>query len=159
MISHLSPSPWVVGIPSHHPEGRRSERRGLDEAQLPGARDGAQPGRHLQLAEDVMQVPLHGLHTQDEPRRHLLVRSPGSFYTLRFLLGVAEAGFGPGTIFYLTQCYPVAERAKALSCFMAAIPLSGVLGGPLSGALLTLNGAAGLKDWQWVFLAEGLPSV
>jgi MFS transporter, ACS family, tartrate transporter len=89
----------------------------------------------------------------------LFVRSPGGFYTLRFLLGVAEAGFAPGIIFYLTQWYPAAERAKAVSRFLTAIPLSGVLGGPLSGALLTLNGVAGLKGWQWVFLAEGLPSV
>jgi MFS transporter, ACS family, tartrate transporter len=89
----------------------------------------------------------------------MFVRSPGSFYALRFLLGVAEAGFLPGIIFYLTQWFPAAERAKAVSRFMTAIPLSGVLGGLLSGALLKLNGMAGLKGWQWVFLVEGLPSV
>jgi MFS family permease len=63
----------------------------------------------------------------------MFVHSPGSFYALRFLLGVAEAGFFPGIIFYLTQWFPAAERAKAISRFMTAIPLSGVLGGPLSG--------------------------
>jgi MFS transporter, ACS family, tartrate transporter len=89
----------------------------------------------------------------------LFVRSPASFYTMRFLLGVAEAGFFPGMIFFLTQWFPAAERAKALSRFMLASSLAGVVGGPLSGALLKLNGVAGLKGWQWIFLAEGLPSV
>jgi MFS transporter, ACS family, tartrate transporter len=89
----------------------------------------------------------------------MFVRGPTSFYTMRFLLGVAEAGFFPGMIFYLTQWFPAAERAKALSRFMLASSLAGVLGGPLSAALLKLNGVAGLKGWQWIFLAEGLPSV
>src|SRR5712692_8841689 len=89
----------------------------------------------------------------------LFVRSPASFYTMRFLLGVAEAGFFPGMIFFLTQWFPAAERAKALSRFMLASSLAGVVGGPFSGALLKLNGVAGLKGWQWIFLAEGLPSV
>jgi MFS transporter, ACS family, tartrate transporter len=89
----------------------------------------------------------------------MLVRSPASFYTMRFMLGVAEAGFFPGMILYLTYWFPAAERAKAVSRFMISIPLAGVLGGQLSGALLKLNGAVGLKGWQWIFLAEGLPSV
>src|SRR5947209_4277655 len=89
----------------------------------------------------------------------LFVRSPNSFYTMRFLLGVAEAGFFPGMILYLTYWFPAAERARAVSRFMTSIPLAGVLGGQLSGALLKLNGVAGLKGWQWIFLAEGLPSV
>jgi ACS family tartrate transporter-like MFS transporter len=89
----------------------------------------------------------------------MFVRTPASFYALRFLLGLAEAGFFPGMIYFLTQWFPAAQRAKAVSQFMTAIPLSGVLGGPLSGALLKLNGMGGLKGWQWVFLAEGLPSV
>jgi MFS transporter, ACS family, tartrate transporter len=89
----------------------------------------------------------------------LFVRSPASFYTMRFLLGVAEAGFFPGMIFYLTRWFPAAERAKALSRFMLASTMAGVVGGPLSGALLKLNGLAGLRGWQWIFLAEGLPSI
>jgi ACS family tartrate transporter-like MFS transporter len=89
----------------------------------------------------------------------MFVKSPTSFCVLRFLLGVAEAGFFPGMIFYLTNWFPAAERARAISRFMTAIPLAGVLGSPLSGQLLKLNGLAGLKGWQWLFLAEGLPSV
>lgn len=89
----------------------------------------------------------------------MLVRTPGSFYLLRFLLGVAEAGFFPGIIFYLTHWYPARERARAYSWFLAAIPLSGIVGGPLSGALLGLDGRLGLHGWQWLFLLEGIPSV
>jgi MFS transporter, ACS family, tartrate transporter len=89
----------------------------------------------------------------------LYVRSPAMFAVLRFLLGVAEAGFFPGIVLYLSYWFPAAERAKAISRFMVAIPVSAVLGGPLSGALLKLNGVAGLKGWQWIFLVEGLPSV
>jgi ACS family tartrate transporter-like MFS transporter len=89
----------------------------------------------------------------------MFVRTPAGFYTMRFLLGVAEAGFFPGMIFYLTRWFPAAERAKALSRFILASTMAGVVGGPLSGALLKLNGVAGLRGWQWIFLAEGLPSV
>src|SRR6266581_2534214 len=89
----------------------------------------------------------------------MLVRGVGSFYTLRFLLGVVEAGFFPGMIFYLANWFPAAERARAVARFMTAIPLSGVVGGPLSGWLLSWNGVAGLAGWQWLFLLEGLPSV
>ncbi len=89
----------------------------------------------------------------------MLVRTPISFYWLRFLLGVAEAGFFPGIIFYLTHWYPARERARAYSWFLAAIPLSGIIGGPVSGALLGLDGWLGLRGWQWLFLMEGLPSV
>ncbi len=89
----------------------------------------------------------------------MFVTSPGSFYLLRFLLGVAEAGFFPGIIFYLTYWYPAAERARAYSWFLAAVPLSGIVGGPISGALLGLHGFLGLAGWQWLFLLEGLPSV
>jgi MFS transporter, ACS family, tartrate transporter len=89
----------------------------------------------------------------------MFVKSPVSFYTLRFLLGVAEAGFFPGMILYLSYWFPATVRARAVSRFMTAVPLASVLGGPLSGALLKLNGVAGLKGWQWLFLAEGMPSV
>src|SRR5581483_9326965 len=78
---------------------------------------------------------------------------------LRFALGVVEAGFFPGVILYLTHWFPAAERARAAARFMTAIPISGVLGGPVSGALLALDGRGGLAGWQWLFLLEGLPSV
>jgi MFS transporter, ACS family, tartrate transporter len=89
----------------------------------------------------------------------MLVRTPWSFYLLRFLLGVAEAGFFPGIIFYLTHWYPARERARAYAWFLAAIPVCGVIGGPISGALLGLDGRLGLQGWQWLFLLEGIPSV
>jgi ACS family tartrate transporter-like MFS transporter len=89
----------------------------------------------------------------------MFVRSAESFYALRLLLGVAEAGFFPGIIYYLTYWYPARERARAYSAFLAAIPLSGIVGGPISGALLELDGTAGLAGWQWLFLLEGIPSV
>src|ERR671911_674681 len=89
----------------------------------------------------------------------MLVHTPWSFYLLRFLLGVAEAGFFPGIIFYLTYWYPARERARAYAWFLAAIPVCGVIGGPLSGALLGLDGWLGLQGWQWLFLLEGVPSV
>lgn len=89
----------------------------------------------------------------------MLVRGVASFYSLRFLLGVVEAGFFPGMIFYLSNWFPAAERARAVARFMTAIPLSGVVGGPLSGWLLGWSGVAGLAGWQWLFLLEGVPSV
>jgi MFS transporter, ACS family, tartrate transporter len=89
----------------------------------------------------------------------MLVHKPWSFYLLRFLLGVAEAGFFPGIIFYLTSWYPARERARAYAWFLAAIPICGVVGGPISGALLGLDGWLGLRGWQWLFLLEGLPSI
>jgi MFS transporter, ACS family, tartrate transporter len=89
----------------------------------------------------------------------MLVRTPWSFYLIRFLLGVAEAGFFPGIIFYLTYWYPARERARAYAWFLAAIPVCGVIGGPISGALLGLDGWLGLRGWQWLFLLEGIPSV
>lgn len=88
-----------------------------------------------------------------------LVRSVESFYVLRFLLGVAEAGFFPGMVYYLGLWFPAAQRASAVSRFMTAIPIAGLVGGPLSGALLALDGVAGLAGWQWIFVAEGLPSI
>jgi len=87
------------------------------------------------------------------------VRTPTQFYAARFLLGVAEAGFFPGVIYYLSQWFPAAYRARAISGFAIAIPLSQVLGGPLGGALLGLSGVGHLSGWQWLFLIEGLPSV
>jgi ACS family tartrate transporter-like MFS transporter len=89
----------------------------------------------------------------------MFVRTPGSFYAMRALLGVAEAGFFPGIIFYLTFWFPARERARAYAWFLAAIPISGVIGGPISGALLGLHGWLGLRGWQWLFLLEGVPSI
>ena len=89
----------------------------------------------------------------------MFVQGPWSFYVLRFLLGVAEAGFLPGIIYYLSQWFPREYRAKAVSWFMIGIPLSIVFGGPLSGWLLGFDGHLGLRGWQWMFLLEGLPAV
>jgi ACS family tartrate transporter-like MFS transporter len=89
----------------------------------------------------------------------MLVHTAWSFYALRFLLGVAEAGFFPGIIFYLTYWFPAPERARAYAWFLAAIPVCGVIGGPVSGALLGLDGRLGLRGWQWLFLLEGVPSI
>ena len=87
------------------------------------------------------------------------VRTPTQFYTVRFALGVAEAGFFPGVIYYLSQWFPATYRARAISGFVIAIPLAQVLGGPLGGAVLGLSGVGQLSGWQWLFLIEGLPSV
>jgi ACS family tartrate transporter-like MFS transporter len=90
----------------------------------------------------------------------LAVTGPGSFYAVRILLGVAEAGFFPGIILYLTYWFPARERARAMALFMTAISLAGVLGNPLSGAIMEyLEGWGGLTGWQWLFLWEGMPSV
>jgi ACS family tartrate transporter-like MFS transporter len=89
----------------------------------------------------------------------MFVQGPLSLYGLRFLLGAAEAGFFPGIIYYLSAWYPAADRARAVASFMVAIPISGVIGGPISGALLGLDGRLGLAGWQWLFLLEGLPAV
>ncbi len=86
-------------------------------------------------------------------------RGPASFYALRFLLGVAEAGFFPGMIFYLTLWFPNITRARYTALFVAAIPLSNIIGSPLSGLILGMGPHAGLHSWQWLFLIEGAPSV
>jgi MFS transporter, ACS family, tartrate transporter len=89
----------------------------------------------------------------------LLVRTPAQFYAFRFALGASEAGFFPGIVFYLGQWFPSAQRGRAMSFFMLGIPVSSVVGGPLSGWLLGLDGLWGLHGWQWLFLLEGLPAV
>jgi len=81
-----------------------------------------------------------------------------SFYVLRFLLGAAEAGFFPGIILYLSYWFPAHRRAAITSLFMAAVPISVVLGSPLSSALLEMHGLGGLKGWQWLFLLEAVPA-
>jgi len=87
----------------------------------------------------------------------IFVGTPRSFYLLRFLLGATEAGFFPGMILYLRRWFPSAARARAVALFMTAGPLAGVVGGPISGALLGVRGA-NLAGWQWLFLIEGLPA-
>lgn len=89
----------------------------------------------------------------------MLVRTPSQFYVLRFLLGVAEAGFFPAILYYLSQWYPASMRARSGAWFMIAIPLSGTIGGPFGGWLLGFNGRLGLAGWQWLFLVEGIPSI
>jgi ACS family tartrate transporter-like MFS transporter len=89
----------------------------------------------------------------------MFVKGATTFYVLRFLLGVAEAGFLPGIIYYLGNWFPSVERARAVSWFMLAIPLSTVVGGPLAGLILGLNGWHGLAGWQWLFLLEGVPAL
>jgi MFS family permease len=90
----------------------------------------------------------------------MFVRTPLMFYSLRFLLGVAEAGFFPGIILYLTYWYPSARRARIMALFMIAIPVSGIAGGPLSGWILDrFAGVYGLTGWQWLFLLEALPAL
>ena len=87
------------------------------------------------------------------------VQNAGGFYTLRFLLGVSEAGFFPGMLLYLTRWFPASERARAVALFMTATAVAGLIGGPVSGALLQMQGVGGLAGWQWLFLLEGLPAV
>src|SRR5215471_17821939 len=86
------------------------------------------------------------------------VRTPHQFYTMRFLLGLAEAGFFPGIIVYLTHWFIYEDRAKAVAGFMAAIPLSFAIGSPISGLLLGFHWG-GLRGWQWLFILEGLPAL
>ncbi len=87
------------------------------------------------------------------------VRTPLQFYVVRFLLGMAEAGFFPGVIFYLMQWFPPNMRARAVSRFYCSLPLSSVVMGALAGSLLNLQGRLGLAGWQWLFLVEGLPAL
>lgn len=90
----------------------------------------------------------------------MFVTTPTMFYVLRFLLGVAEAGFFPGIILYLTYWYPAERRGRTTTWFMTAVALSGVIGGPLSGWIMqTFDGNNGWAGWQWMFLLEGIPSV
>lgn len=89
----------------------------------------------------------------------MFIGSARSFYALRLLLGAAEAGFFPGVIFYLRSWFPASARAGVVALFMTAGPISGLMGGPISGYLLDLNQKASLAGWQWMFLMEGLPAI
>lgn len=86
----------------------------------------------------------------------MFTRGETSFYVLRFLLGVAEAGFFPGVIYYLTRWFPAAARTRVIGLFYFGAPLAFIFGSPLSGLLLDMHGALGLKGWEWLFLVEGL---
>lgn len=87
-----------------------------------------------------------------------LVNGPTSFYILRIATGAAEAGFFPGVLFYLSCWFPAESRVRVLAWFLIAIPVSSVIGGPLSVGILALDGMAGLKGWQWLFILEGIPA-
>jgi D-galactonate transporter len=91
----------------------------------------------------------------------LFVTTPMEFYVLRFLTGMAEAGFFPGIVLYLSRWYPNQRRGRIMALFMSAIPVSGLLGGPFSGWILNhfAAGHAGLAGWQWMFLIQGLPTM
>jgi ACS family tartrate transporter-like MFS transporter len=87
-----------------------------------------------------------------------LIEGPRSFYVLRFSLGLAEAGLFPGMVLYLAYWFPQAYRARFLAGFLAALPVANIVGGPLSGLILGMDGLAGLHGWQWLFVIEGLPA-
>jgi MFS family permease len=90
----------------------------------------------------------------------MFIETETQFYVMRFLLGVAEAGFFPGIILYLTYWYPAARRGRIISLFMTGIPLAGVIGGPLSGWIMkTWDQYQGLQGWQWMFFLEAIPAV
>jgi ACS family tartrate transporter-like MFS transporter len=89
----------------------------------------------------------------------MFVSGPYSFYAARLLIGAAEAGYLPGAMLYLAAFYPPHTRARVMALFAAAIPLSSVIGSPISGALLGMDGLFSLRGWQWMFLLEGLPAV
>ena len=86
-------------------------------------------------------------------------RGPISFCILRFLLGLAEAGFFPGIILYLSYWFPANHRSAVTALFMTAAPIAGFIGSPISGALMQLDGVLGLRGWQWLFLLEGIPAL
>jgi ACS family tartrate transporter-like MFS transporter len=88
-----------------------------------------------------------------------LIQGPASFYSIRFLLGLTEAGFFPGIAFLLSQWFPAEYRARMLAIFLLGVPVSSVVGGPVSGALLGLDQIGGLSGWQWMFIIEGLPTI
>ncbi|MEK7696200.1 MAG: MFS transporter, partial [Pseudomonadota bacterium] len=90
----------------------------------------------------------------------IFVKTPMQFYTLRFVLGVFEAGFFPGVVLYLTYWFPAARRARINGLFMTSFAIAGVVGGPLAGFIMSaMDGVDGLANWQWLFVIEGIPSV
>jgi ACS family tartrate transporter-like MFS transporter len=126
------------------------------------------------LSYTLLEIPSNVILARVGPRRWIarimiswglvsagmmFVRSANAFYALRFALGAAEAGFFPGIIYCLTRWFPARDRARAIAGFMTAVVIAGIVGGPVSGALLSLDGAGGLAGWQWLFVVEGLPAV
>jgi ACS family tartrate transporter-like MFS transporter len=91
--------------------------------------------------------------------RHERLHARPQFSALRFALGVAEGGFTPSMIFYLTLWFPPAYRGRLIATFCSAIPIAGIISGPLSGLILGMDGIAQLHGWQWLFLIQGLPAV
>ena len=90
----------------------------------------------------------------------IFVKTPMQFYSLRFLLGIFEAGFFPGVVLYLTYWFPAARRARINGLFMTSFAIAGVIGGPLAGFIMSaMDGVDGLSNWQWLFVIEGIPSV
>ena len=90
----------------------------------------------------------------------MFIQTETQFYVMRFLLGIAEAGFFPGIILYLTYWFPGSRRTKVIALFMTAIAISNVIGAPVSGAIMQyMQGMGGLRGWEWLFLLEGIPSV
>ena len=90
----------------------------------------------------------------------MFTTTPAMFYSLRFLLGVAEAGFFPGIILYLTYWYPAERRVRMIALFMTAVPIAGVVGSPLSGWIMeSFAGVLGWAGWQWLFLLEAVPAI
>lgn len=87
------------------------------------------------------------------------VQGPHSFYVMRFLLGVAEAGFFPGVLYYITQWFPVRHRGKILGLFILSQPIAMMITGPISGGLLGMDGVLGLHGWQWLFIVIGTPAI
>jgi MFS family permease len=87
------------------------------------------------------------------------IQGPTSFYVMRFLLGIAEAGFFPGVLYYITQWYPVRHRGKIMGFFILSQPIAMMVTGPLSGALLGMDGIMDLHGWQWLFIVIGTPAV
>lgn len=87
------------------------------------------------------------------------VVGPSSFYAMRLLLGAAEAGFFPGVLFFLTLWFPASYRGRVLGIFMAGVAISGAIGSPISGYLLSFDGLMGLRGWQWLFILEGAPAI
>jgi MFS family permease len=87
------------------------------------------------------------------------VVGPNSFYAMRLLLGAAEAGFFPGVLFFLTLWFPAAQRGRVIGLFMSGVAISGLIGSPISGLLLSLDGMLGLRGWQWLFILEGAPAM
>ncbi len=126
------------------------------------------------LGSSLFDLPSNLLLTKFGPRRWIarimiswgviatammFIRGAHSFEVMRFLLGVAEAGFFPGMILYLTYWFPSRERARAVAKFMTATSIAGVVGAPVASGLLSLEGRSGLHGWQWLFLVEGIPTM